>query len=131
MVVCGNDDDDKECCKYLYEIVDMSRVTITNSPGEGLASGQSEPAVGVRTQALPTPQMSMMQIVAKIWWIVEERWKRSEYMIVVYVGVRTQLPRRECVTQGHNENCVECENKNKQNKRNKTKHNLLHVKKQQ
>ena len=52
-----HDDEDinEECHKYLYEILDTSHVTITNSPGEGVASGQSDPAVGVGTQALPTP----------------------------------------------------------------------------
>ena len=55
MVVHDDDDEEEECCKYLYKILDMSYVTITNYPGEGVVSGQSEPAVGVRTQALPTP----------------------------------------------------------------------------
>ena len=51
MVVRDDDNEEEECHKYLYEILDMSHVTITNSPGEGVASGQSEPAVGSRNPA--------------------------------------------------------------------------------
>ena len=36
----------------------MPHVTITNSPGEGVASGQSDPTVGVGTYALPTPTVN-------------------------------------------------------------------------
>ena len=55
-----DDDDNKECHKYLYEILDMSHVTITKSPGEGVASGQSDPTVGVGTHVLPTPTVKYM-----------------------------------------------------------------------
>ena len=33
----------------------MSSMMINNSPGEGVASGQADPAVGVGSQALPIP----------------------------------------------------------------------------
>ena len=54
-VVHNDEDDEEECHKYLYEILDASHVTITNSPEKGVASGQADPAVGVRSQALPIP----------------------------------------------------------------------------
>ena len=38
-IVHEDEDDEEECHKYLYEILDTSHVTITNSPGEGVASG--------------------------------------------------------------------------------------------
>ena len=53
--MCDDDNDNDECHKYLYEILDTSHVTIMNSPGEGVASGQSNLIVGAGTQALPTP----------------------------------------------------------------------------
>ena len=54
-IVCYDEDDEEECHKYLYEILDTSHVTITNSPGEGVASGRADPAVGVGSQVLPIP----------------------------------------------------------------------------
>ena len=54
-IVRNDEDDEEECHKYLYEILDTSHVTITVSPGEGVASGQTDPAVGVGSQALPIP----------------------------------------------------------------------------
>ena len=41
--------------KYLYKILDTSGMTITNSPGEGVASEHADPDVGVGSQALPIP----------------------------------------------------------------------------
>ena len=32
-IVCDDNDDDGECRKYLYKILDASHITITNSPG--------------------------------------------------------------------------------------------------
>ena len=49
------DDNDKECCQYLHKILDISHISITNSPGEGVGAGQAAPAVGVGSQVLPTP----------------------------------------------------------------------------
>ena len=48
-------DEDEECCQYLHKILDISHITITNSPGEGVGSGQAEAAVGVGSQPLPIP----------------------------------------------------------------------------
>ena len=45
----------KRSVANISEILDTSHLTITNSPGEGVASGQADPAVGVRSQALPIP----------------------------------------------------------------------------
>ena len=38
-------DDDVECHKYLYKILDTFGMMITNSPGEGVLSGQGDPTV--------------------------------------------------------------------------------------
>ena len=46
-------DDDKECCQYFHNILGISHITITNSPGESIGSGRAEPSVGVGSQALP------------------------------------------------------------------------------
>ena len=45
--------DNEECCQYLHKILDISHITITNSPREGVRSGQAEPAMGVCSQVLP------------------------------------------------------------------------------
>ena len=37
------------------EILDTFGMMITNSPGEGVLSGQGDPTVGVGSQALPIP----------------------------------------------------------------------------
>ena len=50
-----DDNNNEECYKYLYEILDTSLVTITNSRREGVVSDQSDPTMGVGTQVLPTP----------------------------------------------------------------------------
>ena len=54
-IVQDDEDDDAECHKYLYKILDMSGMMITNSPGEGVASRQADCAVGVGSQVLPIP----------------------------------------------------------------------------
>ena len=53
MMIWSNDDD-KNCCKYLHKILDVSHITITNFPGEGVGTGQAEPTVRVGSQVLPT-----------------------------------------------------------------------------
>ena len=50
-----DNDNEEKCWQYLYKILDISHITISNSPGEGVGSGQSEPAVGVGSQVLPIP----------------------------------------------------------------------------
>ena len=37
--VCDDNDHNKECQQYLHKILDISLITITNSPGEGVGSG--------------------------------------------------------------------------------------------
>ena len=53
--IARDDDDDAECHKHLYKILDMSGMMITNSPGEGVASERADPTVGVGSQVLPIP----------------------------------------------------------------------------
>ena len=47
--------DNKNYHQYLHKMLDISHITITNSPGEGVGTGQVEPTVGVGSQELPTP----------------------------------------------------------------------------
>ena len=54
-IMCDENDDDEKCHQYLHKILDHSYITITNLLGEGVRSGQAEPAVGVGSQELPTP----------------------------------------------------------------------------
>ena len=53
--MCDDNDDDENCHQYLHKILDISHITITNSPGEGAGTGQAEPTVRVGYQVLPTP----------------------------------------------------------------------------
>ena len=55
IIVHDDNDDNDECWQYLHKILDISHITITNSPGEGVGAGQAEPTVGVGSQALPIP----------------------------------------------------------------------------
>ena len=50
-----DNDDNENCSQYLHKILDVLHITMTNSPREGVGTGQAEPAVGVGSQALPTP----------------------------------------------------------------------------
>ena len=43
-----DNDDDENCCQYLHKILDISHITITNSPG-------MLDLVQVGSQTLPTP----------------------------------------------------------------------------
>ena len=54
-IMCDDNDNNKEYHQYLHKILDTFHITITNSPGEGVGSGQAEPAVGVGSQVLPIP----------------------------------------------------------------------------
>ena len=42
-IMCDDNDDDKSCHQYLHKILDISHITITNSPGEGVSLWELAP----------------------------------------------------------------------------------------
>ena len=78
--------------------MDISHITITNSPRDGVGAGQAEPTVGVGSQALPIPGGEYDDYSGELGGLLEGGVRKTNISISVVWG-KNPVKTKQSVTQ--------------------------------